>query len=957
MSPASGQSWRAADPQLFTVRASDPDGDPYHARVTVTNTSNGQTTTFETALAPSGQNSSGAPVPPLAAGSYTWSAVAIDDQGAVSGPSTSRSLTVLANRAPGTPTQVTPEHDGTFGPAEPQVFAARASDPDGDVYRAEIRIKQGTTVKSTFTTGAVPSGMDAYGVPPQPLPAGFYSWEARAIDVAGASSTWSGPRDFTVAAAPENQPPSIGSRSPSSGHTFGRDEPQVFSVTASDPEGDPYSGEVTVRKASNTALVTQFATSPAASGTPSAGSPVPALEPGEYTWTVTVSDPAGSGQSVTSSALPFSVAGNQAPGTPTLRSPSPGASFAPEDPQVFTIRSSDPDGDAYDGTVIVRNASSGAEVVRFPTWVANSGQDSTGTPPVPLSAGSYTWAAHAHDVFGATSADTSPRSFTVEAATLPPPPPNDPPGTPTLVAPGNGSSWTSGEPVVFTIRASDPDGDVYVGEVTVRDASSTVVARFDTAPAASGSDSSGVPVVPLQAGSYSWTARAIDPAGSGSYGPTSSSRSFTVEAATLPPPPPNDPPGAPTLVSPVDGHGFGAAEPQVFTVRATDPDGDVYVGEVTVRNAFTNQVVTSFATAPAASGSDSTGTAEVPLEPGSYTWSATASDPAGSGQDGPASASRSFAVEQPVIVDQGECFGGTSHVDGYVADSYLRVASEVSGDTAMVCLRFDDGTAAGAGGELSVTAPEGASLPVISTSTAVCDTAGSEPVPQPLLNGSVGDPGEPETYVRFFADVRLDGDEVSVCVKAGTQGSDTSLVSRAITITVPDAGDVTPDVNFAPYTGGAPLPAEAAHDDMSQASAACQTATSGELTRLLNLAVDGVRTYLYAHTDTELARACVRVAGGPQEGGGTASIDTSGFPGVTPIADVLPGVGPGDADAPCSVQVIEIDNPLTVHVHRSGTGDIPAALCTRVASNALSVQLGFEGDPAATPTVGFTPDT
>jgi len=413
-----------------------------------------------------------------------------------------------------------------------------------------------------------------------------------------------------------------------------------------------------------------------------------------------------------------------------------------------------------------------------------------------------------------------------------------------------------------------------------------------------------------------------------------------------------DPPGAPNPVSPTDGHVFGVSEPQVFTLVATDPEDDAYVGEVMVRNAFTDAIVTRFDTTLAASGTESRGTPVPPLEPGSYTWTARATDPAGSRRYGLESAERSLTVTSETFV----CSVGTSHVDGYVSDTYLHVASQVVGDTATVCLRFDDGGPATAGGSVTVTAPEGASPPVVSTSTAVCDTAGTEPVPQPLVLGELGDPSEPETYVKYYADVRLDGSDVSVCVKVGTQGSDINLVSQAVTITVPDAGDVTPDVNFAPYAGGSPLPAEAPHDDLAQPSAACQTATSGQVTRLLNLAIDGVRTYAYVHTDTELARACVRVAGAPQEGGGVAFLDTSGFPGIAPVADVLPGVGPDDPDSPCSLQVVRNDTPVTVHLHRSSTGTIPVALCARVASAELSVQVGFEGNASATPDVGFAPD-
>ena len=91
---------------------------------------------------------------------------------------------------------------------------------------------------------------------------------------------------------------------------------------------------------------------------------------------------------------------------------------------------------------------------------------------------------------------------------------NRPPAAPSLSSPPAGSTQSTQFPVVFTIRATDPDGHAYTGEVVVSDASTgTTVATFDTAPATTGANSSGTPGAPFAAGTYTWTARAVDELG------------------------------------------------------------------------------------------------------------------------------------------------------------------------------------------------------------------------------------------------------------------------------------------------------------------------------------------------------------------------------------------------------------------------------------------------------------
>ena len=103
-----------------------------------------------------------------------------------------------------------------------------------------------------------------------------------------------------------------------------------------------------------------------------------------------------------------------APGTPTLDYPTAGLHLAETDPQVFEVRAVDPYGNPYKATVTVHNASTGAVVATFDTAPSPSGTVAVGTPPVPLSPGAYWWSAHATDLLGGTSAESSTSSFVVD---------------------------------------------------------------------------------------------------------------------------------------------------------------------------------------------------------------------------------------------------------------------------------------------------------------------------------------------------------------------------------------------------------------------------------------------------------------------------------------------------------------------------------------------------------------
>lgn len=518
--PPNGKTFADGEPQVFTVSATDPNGDPYTGTITVTNTSTGATRTFPTSAAPSGATSSGIPAPLLAAGSYTWNARATDAKGANSPTSSSRSFTVASSSAPlpGAPNVIAPAHGKTFGPGEPQAFVINASSPTFTAYSGVVTIRHATggAVAATVTTSTTLWGLPSSGTTMPPLPPGSYTFTARTTPTGGVDSPPSLPRSFTVTSDIANAAPSAPSLvAPASAAAMSPTDPQRFVVNAVDPDGDAYTATVAVTNTN--ATTTTFLTTPAASGGDSEGVPPIPLPEGLYTWRAQSTDARGLNSSW-SELQSFAVANNP-PLAPTLLSPAPAASFSPDDVQAFTAVSNDAQGDPYTTTITIRSPG-GATVASYTGAVAPSGQPSRGVAAPPLAIGNYTWSARATDVRGVSGPESARRAISVIA--------NSAPTIPTQIAPTVGKTFYLGDPQLFTIAADDVNGDTYTGTVTIKNLLGAPVDTFKTSPAGSGGHSNGVPTMPLSPGDYLWSAVATD--ASGATGSSTPDRRITVSA-------------------------------------------------------------------------------------------------------------------------------------------------------------------------------------------------------------------------------------------------------------------------------------------------------------------------------------------------------------------------------------------------------------------------------------------
>lgn len=98
----------------------------------------------------------------------------------------------------------------------------------------------------------------------------------------------------------------------------------------------------------------------------------------------------------------------------------------------------------------------------------------------------------------------------------------------------------------------------------------------------------------------------------------------------------------PTQISPAAGAALPFGQPEKFGVRTTDADLDPYTATVVVENTG-NGARRTFTSLPTPSGSDAA--APIPdgsFTPGSYRWSATATD--GHGATSPACGTRTFTM-------------------------------------------------------------------------------------------------------------------------------------------------------------------------------------------------------------------------------------------------------------------------------------------------------------------------
>ena len=354
------------------------------------------------------------------------------------------------------------------------------------------------------------------------------------------------------------------------------------------------------------------------------------VAPGAYVITARVTDGAGV---VSTTTLPITVNGTNAPPVVALTSPAAGTSFVAPASIALSANASDPDG-AVARVEFLQNGNviGSTNVTPYSMTWSN------------VAPGTYAIATRATDNRGATSTSSSVNIVVT--------PPNVAPAV-ALISPAAGAQYTAPAWISLAANAADSDGtiarvDFYQGGTAI---GSVVSAPYTYAW-------SNVPT-----GSYSLTARAIDDRGAVS---TSSPVSVVVNAR-----PPNVPPNV-TLTAPTQGASYYEPTNIMLTADAYDSDGtvvrvDFYQGAMLIGSSTTRPYAFSWSNVPA----------------GNYVVTARAFDDAGaSTTSNSASVSvGALSIDVASPIDGGTVVGDLLTVSGRIhapANSGVTVNGEVA---------------------------------------------------------------------------------------------------------------------------------------------------------------------------------------------------------------------------------------------------------------------------------------
>lgn len=215
-SPANGTTFTAGTTLVVNAAANDADGTVSRVDFFAGSTQIGSDTT-----APYSANWAN-----VAAGTYSLTAKAVDNDGATT---TSATISVRADTAANQPPTVSltaPANGATYTAPATLSLTATASDSDGTI--AKVQFYNGTTLLNTDTTAP-------YAYTWGSVAAGTYTVKAVAYDNSGASTS-SAAATITVGTS-TNKPPTVTLTSPTNGTTYVAPATVTLTATASDTDG------------------------------------------------------------------------------------------------------------------------------------------------------------------------------------------------------------------------------------------------------------------------------------------------------------------------------------------------------------------------------------------------------------------------------------------------------------------------------------------------------------------------------------------------------------------------------------------------------------------------------------------------------------------------------------------------------------------------------------------------
>jgi len=357
----------------------------------------------------------------VAAGSYSYSAVATDNQGA---SSTSAPVTVRSNAGPAV-SLTSPANNASANAPGSFVLSAGASDADGSI--AKVEFFQGATLVATVTSAPYTYTLSG-------LAAGNYSFSARATDNDGAATT------SATVSVNVNAAPTVSITAPANNAVIGA--PATITLTASAADAD------------GTIAKVDFYQGAALIGTATAapyGFTLANVAAGSYSYTAVATDNRGA----TTASSPVSVRVNAAP-VVAITAPANNAVYQAPASITLGAQASDADGaiarvDFYQGASLIGGASAAPYSINWTN----------------VAAGTYSVTAVATDDLGA-STTSAAVALVVNA-----------PPTVTLTSPANNAGYTAPASIVLTANALDRDGTLSKVEFLQ---GATVLATVTAAP-------------------------------------------------------------------------------------------------------------------------------------------------------------------------------------------------------------------------------------------------------------------------------------------------------------------------------------------------------------------------------------------------------------------------------------------------------------------------------------------
>jgi len=513
--------------------------------------------------------------------------------------------------APSAPALAGPANGSGVTTFTPVLSVSNASDPNDDTltYEFEIYADSGLTslIASSGALASDQSGITTWTVPAPLTENQTCYWRARAYDgkLYGPWMTLASLRVNTV-----NDPPTAPTISaPANDTSVAVLSPTLTVNNASDPDSAnlTYNFDVALDADFNQIVATAKGIA-GGQGTTSWQTSSPLAENGWYYWRAQADDWLVEGPWSATSRF-FVNTANDPPSPPVITAPVNNATVAALETDIVVTNSTDPDSTSltyyfeadaaatFDSPGIIRSGSV-AEGQGTTLWHVSGLKDNT----------RYYLRVKASD--GMADGPWSTATFFANTA-------NDPPTTPVLANPSDGSGVSVFAPALAVHNATDPDGDALTYEFAVyADAAMTNLVTHSAGIAQTdGATSWTTPVALTENATYYWHARAFDGTLASGWTPAAS---FMVNTA-------NDAPGPPALSAPVTGSSVTTLTPTLAIVNAVDPDSSSLTYEFELYAG-----TTLVASSGKISGNNSGITSWTPVSPLSdntvYQWRARAFD-------------------------------------------------------------------------------------------------------------------------------------------------------------------------------------------------------------------------------------------------------------------------------------------------------------------------------------------